>query len=131
MQEEYRFQHSEIKFKKCPGCKTECTLLYDRHHDQHYSKTCGRIILESNEYLLDYPADPQFWTKLKEKREEVKTLKKIIQLLKEYEQEYQIKDNTIIIPTLTEKQYNRIDYLLEQIRFDLILDDGRFIITKE
>ena len=71
MTDEINFQKSTLKIK-CKGCRNTCERLYDRHHDQTFSTTCGKVIMESNNILIDYPANPLFWQQQIEQRNNIK-----------------------------------------------------------
>lgn len=138
------YQQSNIRVKKCKDCtQTECTKLYDHHHDLHYSETCGTVILQSNTYHVDYYSDPDYWEKQYQKREEAKQKREIIKVIQEeLGINYQIhEDGTIQLPNLTSKQINRLTYLCEGTPFKLtpvqIHDENntylglKYIIKKE
>lgn len=117
------YQTSTLKIK-CKNCKKECQLLYDKHHDQVFSNTCGRVIIQSNNYLLDYQTDPLYWEKQYQKRQEIKDKKEIIKIIREELQiKYHInKDNgeILIKQYLNHKETNRITYTCENTVFELI-----------
>ena len=33
-------------YPRCQGCEKECICLYDPHHDEYFSETCGLVIME-------------------------------------------------------------------------------------
>lgn len=116
------YQQSALKIK-CKNCEDTCTLLYDRHHDQTFSITCGRVIIQSSNTLIDYPADPLFWEKQKTRREEAKQLKKILAKIKEQKIKYTLtEDHKLIIPELTNKQQSTLKNMCSDTVFDLILE---------
>ena len=122
MENELNYQKSSLKIK-CKDCTDTCELIYDHHHDQTYSITCGRIVMQSNNILIDYPANPLFWQQQKERRDQIKQLKKIIAKLKELEINYTTNDEPgIIIPELTHRQELIINNLCEETDFKLILE---------
>lgn len=115
------FEKSSIRFKKCTGCKKNCKLLYDSHHDQHFSYTCGRVIMQSNTYETTYTTDPLYWEKLQQKRKETQDLRKIISKLKEINIKYTPHpDRTIAVTFTKEKEYDEIAYLCEKTDFIII-----------
>lgn len=122
MENELNYQKSSLKIK-CKGCTDTCELIYDRHHDQTYSITCGRVVMQSNNIIIDYPANPLFWQQQKQRRDQIKQLKKIIAKLKELEINYTTNDEPgIIIPELTHRQELIINNLCEETDFKLILE---------
>ena len=48
------FQRNLIPSPKCKGCDKQCTVLYDSHHDQYFSCTCGLVIMEMKCSLIQY-----------------------------------------------------------------------------
>lgn len=124
--EEKNYQKSNISIKKCKNCNQECEKLYDSHHDQHYSTTCGAVIYESGEYLIDYYSDPLFWEKQYQRRAELKQLQKILEKLKKWNKKYTIKEENhkteIIIPELTTKEQKTILNLSSDTEWKLILE---------
>ena len=122
MTEVANYQKSTLKIK-CKGCTDTCTLLYDRHHDQTFSITCGRVIMQSSIMLIDYPSNPLFWQQQKQRREEIKQLRKIIDKIKELEIPYTTtEDIEIIIPELTIKQQSTLTNMCTDTIFKLILE---------
>ena len=100
------FQKSTIQITRCKECKNpECEILYDRHHDQHFSYHCGTVIIQSQEYQLDYPADPYYWEKEFSKRRDRKRIRQekeqITQKLKKWKQTYIITEKEIQLPDAT------------------------------
>lgn len=49
------FQRGLLPSPKCKGCEDNCIVLYDSHHDQYFSATCGLVIMEQNQFLVEYP----------------------------------------------------------------------------
>lgn len=116
------YQKSTLKIK-CKGCTDTCILLYDRHHDQTFSITCGKIIMQSNTILIDYPANPLFWQQQKERRENIKQLKKIINKIKELNIPHTTtEDLEIIMPELTSKQQSTLTNMCSDTVFKLVLE---------
>jgi len=135
------FQKSTLKIK-CRGCKDTCELVYDSHHDQTFGTTCGIVIMESNNILIDYPAQPLFWQQQKERRDNIKELKKILNKIKELNIEYTITDDLeITMPSLTIKEQSTLTNMCTDTVFKLILEKkydknkkylgSQFIIKKE
>lgn len=48
------FQRGLLGSPRCKGCHRKCVVLYDSHHDQYFSATCGSVILEMGVFLGDY-----------------------------------------------------------------------------
>ena len=120
MTNENNYPKSQMNIK-CKNCKQNCELVYDHHHDQTYSTTCGIVIIQSNNIEINYPADPLYWEKQKEKREEIKKLKQIIAKLKEYEIPYATnEENEIIIPSMTPQEQLIIKNLSEELEYKII-----------
>lgn len=64
-----KFQKSSVIKPKCPNCKKKCIIVYDKHHDHHFSITCGLVIMENNIYQIDYEVNPEkFWRDMKQRR---------------------------------------------------------------
>lgn len=135
------FQKSTIKIK-CKDCTETCKLLYDRHHDQTFSITCGKVIMQSSIMLINYPANPLFWEQQKQRREEIKELKKILDKVKELEIPYTTtEDIEIILPELTGKQQSTLTNMCSDTIFKLVLEKkynkyheylgSQFIIKKD
>lgn len=116
------FQKSTLKIK-CKDCTDTCELLYDRHHDQTFSITCGRVIMQSNNMLIDYPPNPLFWEQQKQRREEIKQLQKILDKIKELEIPYTTtEDIEIILPELNSKQLSTLTNMCSDTDFKIILE---------
>ena len=49
------FQRGLLSSPRCKGCKEDCVVLYDSHHDQYFSENCGLVIMEQNQFLINYP----------------------------------------------------------------------------
>ena len=61
-----KFQKSSVIKPRCKGCEKKCVIVYDRHHDHHFSATCGLIIMENNIYQIDYETNPEkFWREMR------------------------------------------------------------------
>ena len=59
------FQKSQIIIK-CRDCNRKCRIVYDRHHDEHFSKTCGLVIFQSGLWLV-HDEDPMIkWISIKD-----------------------------------------------------------------
>lgn len=100
------FQKSTLQILRCKECtKDKCELLYDRHHDQHFSYHCGTVVYQSQDYLLEYRADPYYWEKEFSKRRENKRIKKekqiIIKKLEKWKQNYILQEQEIQLPDAT------------------------------
>ena len=118
------YQKSTLKIK-CKNCKNDnCTLLYDKHHDQVFSDTCCRVIIQSNNYLLEYWTDPLYWEKQYQKRLEIKQKKQILKVIQEELQlKYKINPDNgelQILQYLNHREINRLTYLCENTVFELI-----------
>lgn len=129
------FQKSNLH-TKCKGCEKTCTLLYDNHHDQHFSYTCGKIIMQSNEYHAPYTTDPYYWEKQYQKRREIQQLKKIATTLRELNKKkltINIENRTITIHhTLNEDHQYKIERACRDTDFELIKNhENEYIIQKE
>ena len=113
------YQKSNLTFKKCEDCKNEdCNLLYDGHHDEHFSITCGTVIMQSNNYTLEYYTDPYYWEKEYARRRELKERQKIIAKLKELRKKIIIHDNgDIQILNLTPLDKDDLTYLCDKTEF--------------
>lgn len=48
------FKRGLIRAPRCKGCERRCVVLYDAHHDEYFSATCGLVISEMGVFLLDY-----------------------------------------------------------------------------
>ena len=115
------FQKSSVTFKKCKNCRKDCQLLYDSHHDLHFSYTCGRVILQSNKYEIEYNSDPLFWEKRIQQKRELQEKRKIIHKLKELKINYHPNtDMTIGVIFKNEQEYDEIAYLCEKASFLII-----------
>lgn len=129
------FQESSITFKKCKGCKQDCQLLYDHHHDQHFSYTCGRVILQSNTYETNYTTDPYYWEKEYARRREIVQLKKIMSQLKELhlkKTKLNLENRTITIhDPLDEDHQYLITRSCRDTVFELTSIETHHIIQKE
>jgi ribosomal protein S27E len=131
------YQESNITFKKCKECKNNtCQLLYDHHHDQHFSYTCGKVIIQSNTYEAEYYTDPHYWTKQYQRRQQIKQLKKIITTLKELKKKkltINLKTMTIIIHhTLNEDHKYLIQRSCRDTDFELNpYENNNYIIQKK
>lgn len=62
---EKNFQKSQIVLR-CKNCKQKCNIVYDSHHCEHYSITCGLVIMQGGIWLVhDY--DPFIkWISIKD-----------------------------------------------------------------
>ena len=134
------YQKSNLTFKKCDDCKQEtCNLLYDGHHDEHFSITCGTVIMQSNNYTLDYYTDPYYWEKEYSRRRELKERQKIISKLKELRKKTIIKDNgDIQILNPTPLDIDDLTYLCDKTEFYTLTeikkhpqDNPTYIITRK
>ena len=47
----YKFNTSSIK-PSCRDCSKNCKVLYDKHRDEHFSQTCGLVLLQNNKYYI-------------------------------------------------------------------------------
>ena len=54
---ESSFKRGLISSPKCDGCDVRCEVLYDAHHDQFFSASCGLVIVEMGVCLVDYHDD--------------------------------------------------------------------------
>lgn len=61
------FQRGLLPSPRCEGCEDKCSVLYDSHHDQYFSATCGLVIMEQGCFLVDYPVFYDFKQKKKSK----------------------------------------------------------------
>ena len=52
-----KFQTNLIPSPRCGGCESNCTVLYDRHHDEYFSINCGTVIMEQGQYIIPYTID--------------------------------------------------------------------------
>lgn len=119
------FQKSTIKIKKCKNCQRKCSLLYDHHHDEHFSEKCGTVVMQAMDYLLEYRTDPCYWEKeyahrreLKEIREEKEQIQK---KLEDFNKKYTItEDQEIQIHNLQANEEIKIIYLCKDTHFKLI-----------
>lgn len=59
------FQKSQIVIK-CRGCHRKCRILYDRHHDEHFSAACGRVVFQSGEWLVHDDDDFIKWISIRD-----------------------------------------------------------------
>lgn len=129
------YQKSNITFQKHKGCTRDCQLLYDHHHDQHFSYTCGTVILEANTYTTEYTTDPYYWEKEYQRRREITELKQIIRTLKENRIRkitLNIENRTITITQkITEDQEYLTNRSLRDTQFELIRNEDYYIIQKE
>lgn len=48
------FKRGLIASPRCKGCERRCVVLYDGHHDEYFSATCGLVISEMGVFLVDY-----------------------------------------------------------------------------
>lgn len=58
------FQKSSVHKPKCKDCafNKKCEIVYDKHHDEHFSLTCGLVVMENNIYAIDfYSNGERFW----------------------------------------------------------------------
>ena len=46
------FQRGLLRSPHCKGCTMDCIVLYDSHHDQYFSCTCGLVIREQEHYKV-------------------------------------------------------------------------------
>ncbi len=51
------FQHGLLMSPKCKGCGLKCEVVYDAHHDQYFSLSCGKVIMEMGVFVVDYDDD--------------------------------------------------------------------------
>ena len=119
------FQKSTIKIKKCKNCKKKCSLLYDHHHDEHFSEECGTVVMQAMDYLLEYRADPYYWEKEYARRAEQKKIQEekeqIQKKLEDFQKKYTItEDQEIIIHNLQPTEEIKIIYLCKDTHFKLI-----------
>ena len=58
-------QKSQIVVK-CKKCNRRCRIVYDRHHDEHFSIKCGKVIMQGGFWLVhDYDPDIK-WISIKD-----------------------------------------------------------------
>ena len=119
------FQKSTIKIKKCKNCQRKCSLLYDHHHDEHFSEKCGTVVMQAMDYLLEYRTDPCYWEKEYAHRRELKEIQKekeqIQKKLEDFNKKYTItKDQEIQIHNLQANEKIKIIYLCKDTHFKLI-----------
>ena len=72
------FQKSSIRKPRCKNCSFDkkCEIVYDKHHDEHFSLTCGLVVMENNVYALDYYVNSEkFWLEHISKHKQTKTEK--------------------------------------------------------
>lgn len=77
MVEDINFQRGLMGSPRCEGCSyNECEVVYDAHHDEYFSLTCGLVIMSMGVYLLPQNDDldkifqeyEERWAKHREKR---------------------------------------------------------------
>ena len=51
------FQKGLMGSPRCKGCYRKCVVLYDGHHDEYFSLTCGKVIMEMGVFCLSYDVD--------------------------------------------------------------------------
>ena len=130
------FQISNLTVNKCTDCtNTTCTILYDRHHDLHFSHTCGKVIMQSGYYHIEYTTNPYYWENEYQRRREIQELKTILHQLKELKKkhlEINIKEMTITIhDPLTEDDTYLIERSCRDTSFKLTEHNEYYIIQKE
>lgn len=55
------FQRYLLATPKCPDCIFgECKVLFDAHHDEYFSESCGLVIMQSGVYLVDYVLEDEW-----------------------------------------------------------------------
>jgi len=59
------YQKSSIRKRKCPMCDKKCNIVYDKHHDEHYSLTCGLVIIRNNQYQIPLKIEIPYKSKRK------------------------------------------------------------------
>lgn len=73
----YNFQRGLLGSPNCRGCNRDCEIVYDRHHDQFFSLTCGVVVMEMGEFVVPYFDDldlifQRYEERFKLQREKVK-----------------------------------------------------------
>lgn len=49
------FQRNLLTSPKCDDCRfNECEVIFDAHHDEYFSESCGLVIMQSGAYLIEY-----------------------------------------------------------------------------
>lgn len=48
------FKRGLMGSPRCFGCEEHCVVFYDSHHDEYFSGTCGKVIMEMGVFLIDY-----------------------------------------------------------------------------
>ena len=49
------FQRNLLTSPKCDGCIFDkCEVIFDAHHDEYFSNTCGLVIIQSGAYMIEY-----------------------------------------------------------------------------
>lgn len=66
------FQRNLIPSPRCEGCNNKCIVLYDSHHDEYFSLSCGLVIMEQGNYRIPYEIDYTFNTTYKKSKNESK-----------------------------------------------------------
>ena len=51
------FQSGLLGSPRCVGCNRDCRVVYDSHHDQYFSLTCDKVIMEMGVFLVPYEDD--------------------------------------------------------------------------
>lgn len=51
------FQRGLLNSPRCKGCSRRCVVLYDRHHEEFFSETCGKVIMDMGLWCVDYLVD--------------------------------------------------------------------------
>lgn len=50
MNQEFKnYKNIDHGFKNCSDCEKECIILYDSHHDEYFSLTCGTVRMQNNQ----------------------------------------------------------------------------------
>lgn len=130
------FQISNLTFNKCEDCRNQtCTILYDQHHDLHFSHTCGKVIMQSGNYHIEYTTNPYYWENEYQRRRDIQELKAILHQLKELKKKtitINIEEMTIHIQDpLTEDDIYLINRSCRDTNFTLNTHDEYHIIEKE
>ncbi len=48
------FQRNLLSSPKCENCTAErCDVVYDYHHDEFFSESCGLVIMEMGRWLVE------------------------------------------------------------------------------
>ena len=49
------FQRNLLVPPKCEDCPFDkCEIIFDAHHDEYFSESCGLVIMQSGVYLIGY-----------------------------------------------------------------------------